>query len=625
MNFRCAFLLLLVVLWAGPIMAEDAVLAAENPVAQESATKGDNYNKAERQKKNEQTEELIHQSKSGAEVTEETLESNTILTVEPVEPVVAKSESVSINIQELPGIALDSTGLTDRGITLGTTMWQNTPHGLAIRLVSGLPMAIESPAVRSLALRLLLTAAEQPKKNSSMELGDQLLIDQRLVKLWNMGQWVQYGNLLATMPSAAITGNLAKNYALLQLIVGQPKGGCERVDKFSRTDNPDRFWQKAQIYCAMLSDKEDMARLMHDLWQEKYGNEDPVLHKLLDAAESNARDVKVTAKDLSTLHWLIVNHADLIVNTEGIDTVDVAAQILLLSNENILWQKKAVLAEKLALQGVIDSAQLTRIYDQLAANGNAGKKLLRKESQKISAAQRRGSNWMYTHHLADPIQHASAISDSYEDFDAASERRLLALAHADWLKSISPSTDFAWFAPTAGRLFVLLGDIKSARAWFEMAATDESAAAKSWPYLRVLHLGEAQSRIWAEKWVARIMLSSPRKVEEYLGLLAMNLRGLGESDDVLSRNFLPNGFSAEMLKLISRKTAPAGLSVLLQQAVQTASRAEAVAYIIYMLGQFELAEMSPQNIAQAIDSLYRLGLQDEARAVALESLAASGI
>ncbi|TAH32753.1 MAG: hypothetical protein EYC62_08430 [Alphaproteobacteria bacterium] len=611
MKLRFAF-----VLWL-------ALLFGHAAVAEESATKGDNYNKAERQKQNEQTQELISQSKNGKEVSEQTLESSPILNVEPTAS--AAIGTVIVSSQELPGIALDSAGISDRGITLGSNMWQNTPHGLAIRLVSGLPTDIESPSIRNLAIRLLLTAAEQPRKDSSMELGDQLLIDQRLVKLWNMGQWQQYGNLVATMPGNVVAGNLAKNYALLQLILGQTKGGCERVDKFSRQDNPDRFWQKAQIYCAMVSGKQDVAKLMHDLWQEKYENDDPILHKLLVAAESNARDVKVKAKDLSTLHWLIVNDADLIVNTDGVDTIDVAAQMLLLSNDNILWQKKSALAEKLALHGVIDTNKLTGIYSQLESNGKAGKALLRKEDSKISDAQRRGSNWLYIHAIADPVQRATAINDSYEDLDAIQERRLLALAHADWLKSLIPSTDYIWFAPTAGRLLILLGEPKLARAWFEIATSDESTAAKAWPYIRVLHLSDGQSKILQEKWIARTILSAPRKLEEYLGMLALHLNALGESDNIWTRDTLPKGFSADMLKLTTHKAATPGASILLQQAAQANSRAESVAYVIYMLGQNNLADIAAQNVAESVESLNHLGLQEEARNLVLESLVASGL
>ncbi len=602
-----------------------------------SPAKEDSYNKAERKKKDEAvaktvSENKIENQKDSDSVKSEILQSDAITAVTPAVEQKPVSEPVAnepaVKMQSLPEPAMDSAGLSDRGISLGSDMWQNTSHGLAIRLIAGLPNELTSPALRQLASRLLLTAAQQPKKDKSMELGDQLLIEQRFAKLWNMGQWDAYASLLAAMPAAAVKGNLAKNHAMMQLMTKQSKLGCDRIDKSARAGETDAFWHKAQIYCAIADNKPDAARLMHDVWREKNTEADADLDVLVEAAAGSNKKTKLKAKNLTGIHWLIVRDSGIVISPEGFDGNADQAVSYIAAGSNILpLDKKIELAEKLAQHGAMDGVQLSGIYDQLPRSGQDGQNILLKDTAKIPSAVRRALNWAYLNGLEENTQRATSIADLYDAFAAPNERRLLAIANLSWLKTLPASPELQWFSPYAARLLVWGGDLKSARSWFELALVNETTAVKSWPYLRVLRIVDSnspKSRVIAEKWVAQTMMASPRMVEQWLGSTAMLSRALGDSEEVFARSLMPKGFSADMLRLRDMKTASPGLSVVMQQAVQGGSRGELAAYAIYSLGQSGLSEIAVQNLAQAIDNLNRLGIPDEAKSLALEFLAESG-
>lgn len=552
--------------------------------------------------------------------------------------------SSGVTSHVLPEIGVDSIGAPETPRHLGRSMWQNTDHGTAVRLIRGVPASLESPVLRDLAERLLVTAAEPPKKNQN-EMAGQALIDQRLQALWNLGLWNDYATIVAAMPVARVTPGLMKRWALALAEAKQNAPACQKAEKGMILDSADLFWNKMLIFCQIANNDDAKAQLSYDLWREKNAAQDPDFNMLVEAALQNhhaaedggkaQKKLTLQSKSLSALHYLVAAQAGIVLPADLAE--DDLAKAIAITQDNmptprmalppVAPDKQVAMAEDLAKRGLIDGAALAASYAAYPFAKPESLRLIVKPDAKFTPPARHALNAQYLSQQKDAQHRAAAIDELWNAFPDETERKLMALSQAEWLQNVLPTQEWQWFAPTALRLSVLSGNYGASRAWLDVAILDDQAGAKLWPYLRLLRLVDSYSpraKQLAEKWAALSLASSAKDVENRLGLLATLVPALGDRDEVFSRAILPTGLSAEMLKLDDRKSASPAWTAALTHAVQNNSRAEAVLLTIYGLGQAPLSHMSSPTLAQGVEALVKAGLPQDARQLAFEILVANG-
>ena len=630
MNKILAVLVLALVLGANSLAVADDLNAS---------TKGDIYNKSTRKelpapKPDDDAAEvqqvIVEQTqKNNAKPITEIAPGQSVDTkTEPTkaEPVAIVKEPAIIS-QALPEVGADSTGIAEGQLNLGSNLWQNTSYGTALRLIQGLVPYTNSAVIQDLRTRVLMTAAEPPRKNAAKpDNNTQSLVEHRLQKLWSNGDLANYAALANLLPTSMQKSDIGKTMAMAQWVNGDEMGGCDRAERAAVGTDSDNA--KIKIYCAIARGQNDAANLTFDLWREKNAASDPAFVTMVDVLIHDAKRTAINGKSMSVIDWLMAKKSGVQVAVAASDIHYTPSMIVATQTKGMEWSTRAELIEKLAIGGVIAPAMLTAIYDEYPAKPDDAS-LLNGKKSKLSSAQRRAIIWQHGKSMEDIAAHATMINDMLAAISPGSDDyQLLSIVAAAWMANVTPSTDLLWFAPNAVRMAIAAGQFSLAKSWMDIAMADDTAAAKTWPYLRAMRLIDTASprgKSLMEKWAAYSIVDNPKALEFKLGLAAMLIRAAGDNDDLFNRNLMPGGFSAEMLKLSDKKSASPALSLALSQAMQNFSRGEGILLCDYVLSSAPLSAIASQNAAQCIEALAKFGLQPESRYLAMEIFAAQGL
>jgi len=204
----------------------------------------------------------------------------------------------------------------------------------------------------------------------------------------------------------------------------------------------------------------------------------------------------------------------------------------------------------------------------------------------------------------------------------------MAAVLAPTVAALAPDPSLLFFASDATRVLYVAGDTEHAVGWYRLlrdTRDSSEAAVRLWP---VAHLGSAGPNAVAwdagalENWklVAERDLGTDAARDKLLRYYAL-LTGLGETQD----------HGAEWVRLIG-SDAVARINAMtpteyeaLRLAAQANRRGETVLLAISTVGQAPLKELGLNGLRQVVASLRAVGLEREARALALEAALATGL
>lgn len=534
-------------------------------------------------------------------------------------PVTASSEIV---ISNLEAVSSDSMGLyTEAPQSLGLRMWQDTPHAYAISLLRNLPVSYDSAELLSLAQRLLLTAAEAPVKAKGMaEMGDAQLIDVRLQKLWEMGRVREYLAFLQMIPAPAQNQQTAVAEIRALMMADDSAGACQKTSNYLAAYPQSFFLQEAQAFCDAAGGQKDKARLALDVMKECCGEADPVFLALLEGyLDGLPKKVKLPAEP-NLLHLAVMKLSATPIPAELAATKDTPTQLKLLAMPGISFEQKVELTEALALKRAVPGSQLRDLYMEAklrTASTNMEQNVTGWRARALSVQQIS---------IVEDLQQRAKIIESWAK-TSRDKSGLVPLALVADLKEFPANTEYAWFAPAAYRLLVRAGEFDLARPWLDAALSNESASVELWPYIRLHRVSEtgAAARNMPDAWFALIMQRDAARAESIAGTVNLYGTAAGAEQLLGQMNIIRSGFTANVLELSrALEPSPALLTALLDNA-NGRRKAEAVALVLNALGRAEMGALSVTATSQAIESLRKAGLENEARHVAAEAMIAAGI
>ena len=186
-------------------------------------------------------------------------------------------------------------------------------------------------------------------------------------------------------------------------------------------------------------------------------------------------------------------------------------------------------------------------------------------------------------------------------------------ARVEYLKQVTITTDRSALAPEAARGLLLEGDVSAGRRWYDIAQKSSGAEAL-WPLAHIAfdngsNVGGLQR--WADSTIAADPENGPKRVERVLSAIA----ALGED--------VPDALWAEAVGKPDDDATVMGsmaMSAAMSHAAQAGSRGEVIVLAALVLKDGP-GHAHPMNLNHAVGALWHVGLQNQARAVALEGLA----
>jgi hypothetical protein len=472
-----------------------------------------------------------------------------------------------------------------------------------------------TPAVQDLERRLLLSTAAPPDGRDEPEKAS--LLARRIERLVALGQLDAAESVLKSVSSRRDEG-LDRTRIELRLLQNDRDGACDAITEGMKLYQG-IWWDRAFIACQALRGEHAKAALGLSLLREQKAPADPTFDALVERAAGRSGAKPPPLGDLSPLNLALLRagKGPLPAELAAVGRPPVLRSIALDAAAPVPLRLAA--AERAVAFGALPPDQLRELYAKVEFSPED-----RAEPQSRAAADRtaRGRALLFEAARAQQNRAARAeLLSAYLEQSRAAGTYFAAVRTAEpLLLELRPSPELAGFAGEATRAFLALRRPAESVAW--LGAADAETARQLLPLARIA-LGRGTPQ-WDAKtlaaavdgWLKREGDAGPRQAVLGLSLLSALDEAVGPAEwiPVLAKA-LPGGTGPQ----------PAPIFVELPKAVAAKRVGETVLLSTLLLGDGERITVQPLPLSDAVAALKASGLENEARAAALEAALAAGL
>lgn len=535
-----------------------------------------------------------------------------------------------IQVQDLGEVDSEAVGVLDSDSGgFGTEMWEGTPRDLIERLLKSIPATITSPVLRSLTRRLLLSASVVPEAPEDAKAAGRkpTILSQRIARLQAMGLVGDANRLIAVSPTRQRDPDIVRLNVENMLLAHDVGGACNEARR-----DPNRlvqpYWQKLSVFCQVLGGNADAARFGAKILAENPDFDDNAFLALVDRL-GGADHIKIKSLPKPTaLHLAMLRSANIGVPTDAVAKAPPSVLRAIGTSPHTALDLKLEAAERAALVGAITPARLGEVYSSVEFDDDELANALTIAEKKRTP---RGRALLYRAAGKQPVPTAKAavIRKAFELARSDGQVPLVVRLYRKILTGVPVSAELAWFAGDAARGLLALGDTEAAEPWLSLLRAranrdPEARTAQDAMWALALIAGEERYRIDDAKalaaWLAVQRTLDPETAEHRAGLALTLVKALGAK--------VPQRYWQDLVQPPKRHNASMPQSAFpqaLEQAAKGDRTAETVLLLVLMAGSAAPAENEAGLLEGAISALRTVGLEAEARSLALEAALAHGL
>ncbi|MDO8607757.1 MAG: antifreeze protein [Phaeospirillum sp.] len=528
--------------------------------------------------------------------------------LEPAKPPVAGGR---FDMEELKAPDIEAIGvLDDKQGGLGAGLWHGSPATLVRLLLPQLPAAPASRTLRSLERRLLLTAAAAPEGGKGLL---PPLLELRAERLFALGEIEGLAGLLKAAPGALTSPGLSRLKIDTFLLAGDAKAACAEAAA-SGSGEPGM-----QVFCMLTAGKTLEANMAIDLMRERKDAD----HAFIAAAEAMAGTppAKVTRLPHPTpLHLATFKAAKMALPPDAATSASPALLRAMIDSPGLAVETRLLAAERAETLGALDTDSLRKLYGAVTFTP-AEQQAALTQSDKTPRGRvllLRGAGGEPTPSIrAELISRILAASAERGAFSAT------ARLYAPVMAELKAAPELAPFSPMLARALHAAGRPETANAWMALAKSNPATARAAddlWPLTRLSRggAGESASPETYAAWLSAREL--PADQAERRAVMALELlQAVGEK--------VPN---AQWLATPPSSTAAApgpkpALKAMLRNAAEGSRTGETLLLALVALGETGLDKADPDTLNRIVTYLRLIGLEREARELAVEAALANGV
>ena len=500
----------------------------------------------------------------------------------------------SITSQSLaPPAAGWSGGTMPPGKPLPADFWHGTPRALADILLSHLPTT-PSPALQRLERRVLLSQGAAPEGADAPGLDLAMLRAKALLRL---GEVKAARAVIDALPEEKREPSWPL-YVEVAAIAGKLDRACHTVRDRIHLDQG-VFWQRALVGCQGLEGKIGQARLGLQILAEEKTPQDDGLSTAVDALAGRPAPKTVDRlvnPDPLALRLLVAAHRQLSPALIRSLRPELARTVAL--DDKAPAATRLAGAERAARFGALPARRLAALYKDLA----------------VAAGSEGGPAVVHARQFA-AIEHGAAPADRLSralafagQLGRVSGLGLAARLIAPQLRAINPDPTFAGSALTAARLLIAAGHIAWARRWTELVPAPERRGLSL-----LLHLADGPGAADAQP-------ANPAEMAHSVLSLAL-FAALGERVAPAAWVGLP----PPSWTAAGRPAASAVSWLDLTEAARAGRVGETALAAVLVATSNGALSTDPVVLHAAVAGLKRVGLDDDARRLALEAALAASL
>jgi hypothetical protein len=492
----------------------------------------------------------------------------------------APEPGTAISAEPLAPPSPDAAGLLAPAAGgLPEPVWEGTRRAVVERLLPALPGRNPSPTLRMLARRLLLTSAEPPRGDGPS------LVALRVAALGAMGAT---GDAAALAEAASLADDppVARLRVRAHLLAGSYHAVCGGVPALGDADA-----LRLTAVCQALDGQVDAALLTVGLLREA-GDGDPVLVRLIEAVGTAAAaldpDPGPGLAELGPEHLALLRIAKLPVPAEAFGTGELDVLAALAAEPLADPAARLDAAERAATLGLLDPARLAAAYEAASADTVRGSLFAR-----LAAGTSPGDG-------------ASLVAEATAGMPVPV---LAGPVGTLWADALGPAEVRPAVAGRVARL--LLAQDRGAEAEPWLASLDAADAAALGPASVAAGVRTADAGL--DAWLDRAASGDGAARHRAAGALAV-LRAGGAA--IPDRAWLALLDPAR----VPREVPSPALIQWLRDAALTGAVGETVLLALVLMGEDAPADAAPATIAAVVEALRAVGLDGEARRIAVEAV-----
>ena len=507
-----------------------------------------------------------------------------------------------------------STGfLTEKTGGMRADAWSGTSLATAKRLVSSLPAAPRSRALRDLQFKVMVSQLAPPAADGSPPPS---LFDRKVDRLAAMGEGESLNEMVRTAGDyddpaiAAIVTNA-------MMMAGEQDGACAVADRHALAEP---FGRRARIACMLARGDHDGAAA--EIAALRGG--DPSFASLVQVAAGTQAPAALpagpTGDGLSDGPAMVLYHLAHVAPPASLQSTTRPPLIRALVGQSALPMATRIdIAERGEALAIIDAARLADLYvDALRQNAPLPPAMERRA--RLVAAARKAAN---------PQELADAVRAVYSETRGSPLFPTVARASAAALLNLPPKPEYADLAQEAIRGLLLLGDKQRAKAWTQLAlqaafnnARAQNGLDRLMPLIEIAGVDNAPKLAPEDvnRWYDVLRQDDPGAAALRGSLLLALFRGLGFDIPPGSTNLPENPPSDSRLVMPS-----AAMLQALQAAGAGHRRAETSLLASNVTGETPLAALHPAALGVVVRALREAGEEGAARLFAVEAAIAYGL
>lgn len=391
-------------------------------------------------------------------------------------------DGAGITVNRLESVDPDAIGLIgeDQG-GFPATLWQGAQWPVVSGLMPRLPAGLNSPVLRDMARRLLVSRASVPVGKPLAASFVALRID-RLLAMGDIGNALA---LLKITPDARQDESLARSRIEALFFDNNNSDACKAVQGAGRAYSG-LYWSQAQAFCHALSGAHSRASLIADLLRERENEVEKVFFAAIDALAGAKGGNSPALKTPSALHLAMIRAAGFQLPADIVQTAQASVLRTVALAPNAALDVRLIAAEKAHGIGALTDEELLRFYKGIPFSKAelSGPITTAEESwtpRTRALLVRAAASQNVALAKAEVLRRAWQLGQERDGFVE------IAGTSAPVVAGIDPAVELLWFAKDAARVLFAAGRTDRALAWYAIVAADRE---------RIEEARDAEAVLW---------------------------------------------------------------------------------------------------------------------------------
>jgi hypothetical protein len=533
----------------------------------------------------------------------------------PSPPPVAPADAPSLVPPDVPVTATPlapvDTGwigvLGEAAHPLPQTMWQGTPRGL---VAAALPRLAPtgSPVLQDLSRRLLLSNAVPPQGSDAPDAPS--LATLRVGRLMALGDVDDALALIDALPTTMSSEDIDRDRIELRFAKDDADGACREVQS-GVGRHQGVWWDRALIACQALAGDKAKAALGLSLLREQQAPPDPAFDTLVTVLGGHPAKLD-KLPDAHPMLIKLLAAAKLPLPADAVASADLLSLRAWALNEAAAPLQRLAAAERAAALGALPPQALAELYGKIEFKPEELGAAIKQGKAPASPRERA---LLYRVARGGPAASARAAALASLLADARKRGDFITMARvvAPVLSELTPGDELDSFAPDAVRVMYAAGRAEAAPAWL---AHVDGAGTPAMQLLTRLATGAAAPGGDAALQDAVVAVSKRDAAQGALLLSLLPELGIAISPgDWAPLIGAPHGAAMPDFAVWMRQ----------QEAVTGKRVGETVLLTLLIARAGDHLSGEPIVLSRAVAGLRAVGLDGEARALALEAALAAGL